>query len=75
MAAMLGVKHSWTWTCVAPKRYKRKDVARGRKIERREWQRNWSGEYEDPQHVIDRACPKGGPDCQCDKAVQDDTSI
>lgn len=37
--------------------------------------RDWIDEYEDPQHVIDRACPKGGPDCQCDKAVQDDTSI
>lgn len=42
--------------------------------EKRMWQRNWIDEYEDSQSVIDRACPKGGPDCQCDKAVQDDTS-
>ena len=44
-------------------------TARGRKIERREWQSDWLGEYEDSQAVIDRSCPKGGPDCQCDKAV------
>lgn len=26
----------------------------------------WADEYEDPTEVIDRACPKGGPDCGCD---------
>ncbi|MEV6219776.1 hypothetical protein [Nocardia sp. NPDC051833] len=25
----------------------------------------WADEYEDPAEVIERACPKGGPDCGC----------
>lgn len=36
--------------------------------EKRVWQRSWLGEHEDSQTVIDRSCPKGGPDCLCDKA-------
>lgn len=66
---MLGRKHGEGYcTCCMSHSVQRIATARGRKIERREWQRNWMREYEDPQHVIDRACPKGGPDCQCDKA-------
>lgn len=25
----------------------------------------WADEYEDPADVVERACPKGGPDCGC----------
>jgi hypothetical protein len=26
---------------------------------------HWADEFEDPADVLDRACPKGGPDCGC----------
>lgn len=35
-----------------------------RQREKRELLR-WRDEYEDPADVLDRACPKGGPDCGC----------
>lgn len=35
-----------------------------RAADKRSW-RAWESEYEDPPEVIERACPKGGPDCGC----------
>ncbi len=35
-----------------------------RSREKRELLR-WADEYEDPDAVLERACPRGGPDCGC----------
>ncbi|MFC4373353.1 hypothetical protein ACFO5K_04510 [Nocardia halotolerans] len=38
---------------------------RGQRSRERQALARWVDEYEDPADVIDRACPKGGPDCGC----------
>ncbi|MFD3594291.1 hypothetical protein ACFWU5_16310 [Nocardia sp. NPDC058640] len=38
---------------------------RGQRSREKQNLQRWVNEYEDPADVLDRACPKGGPDCDC----------
>ncbi|WP_155293513.1 hypothetical protein [Rhodococcoides fascians] len=67
MPAMLGNRHGgWWWVQLMPHRQQRRDVARGRRKEDREWRRSWIDEYEPNPALEHRFCPKGGDLCRCD---------